>query len=141
MLEPFAFDYAQMVFVATLGVVQFVAARNELYGLLFFRKQLIFTQFLSGILVLGAYGWFFYLGEPRNLPDTGPGLEANTQTIVFATASALAIALTFLSSSIVNYQWGSSYARNQRKPNAGIAVFKETTFYWATIKVFESYRR
>ena len=107
MLEPFAFDYAQMVFVATLGVIQLVAARNNLLGILLLRNNLLLTQFIAATLIAGSFVWFFFGGEPRNIPDTGPGLEANTQTIVFASSASLAIALIFFVSSILNHRWGS----------------------------------
>lgn len=138
MLEPFAFDYAQMVFVATLGVIQLVAARNNLLGILLLRNHLILTQFIATVLISGSLVWFFFGGEPRNIPDTGPGLEANTQTIVFASSASLAIALIFFVSSILNHRWGSNYMKisgsNKNDNVDGISAFQKTTFFWATVK-------
>ena len=140
MLEPFAFDYALMVFSSTLGVVQFVAVKNNLFGIMIFRTRLVVTKFSAIALVIAPFVWFFFLGEPRNIPDTGPGLEANTQTIVFASSAAIAIAVTFAISSIVNHSWGSNYKTKDEDfaedDVEGMSVFQKTTFFWATIRIF-----
>lgn len=140
MLEPFAFDYALMVFSSTLGVVQFVAVKNNLFGIMIFRTRLVVTKFSSIALVIVPFVWFFFLGEPRNIPDTGPGLEANTQTIVFASSAAIAIAVTFVISSIVNHSWASNYKTKDEDfaedDVEGMSVFQKTTFFWATIRIF-----
>ena len=143
MLEPFAFDYAQMVFFCTFGVLQYVASKNNLLGIMILRTQLGLTQIVSSILIISSFSWFFFLGEPRNIPDTGPGLEANTQTIVFASSSAFAIAITFMISSIINHKWGTLYIKNYHKGKEakieGIAAFQKTTFYWVILKFLLKY--
>ena len=130
-LEPFAFDYAQFVAVSVLGVIQFAAARNHLYGLMFLRRWPRLTQALSAAALIAAFLWFFAGGEPRNIPDTGAGLEANTQTGVFALAAAAAIVVTFVGSSVVNHRWGGLHSGDpsaETWPPAGFGLLEHTTF-------------
>jgi hypothetical protein len=130
-LEPFAFDYAQLVAVSALGVIQFAAARNRLYGLMFLRHWPRLTEVLSAAALIAAFLWFFVWSGPRNVPDTGVGLEANTQTGVFAFAAAAAIMFTFVGSSIVNHRWGRGHGWDPNGvtlPPAGFGWFERTTF-------------
>ena len=136
MLEPFAYDYAQLVFASTMAVVQFAAARNRLYGLMLLRRWPRLTQVLSAATLFAAFVWFFAASGPRNIPDTGVGLEANTQTGVFALAAAVAIVATVVASSIANHRWGAAHAPDADAvdwPVPGFGTLEQTTFARALI--------
>ncbi|MDE2766169.1 MAG: hypothetical protein OXI25_07065 [Chloroflexota bacterium] len=131
MLNGFASEYLLFVFLSTLGAVQFTAARAGLSGLLFLRQWPRATQWLAASLILGAYLWFFFWSGPRNVPDTGDGLEGNTQAVLFAIGAAAAVAATFIASSIVNYAWGAAAQADepgQPPPPEGLGRLSRTTF-------------
>ena len=119
MLTGFAFEYLLFVFLSTLSVVQFTAARAGLHGLLLLRRRPGATLWLSAALLVCAYAWFFFLSGPRNVPDTGDGLEGNTQAALFAIGAAAAVAFTFAASSVVNHAWGA--AAQAAEPGQGAA--------------------
>ena len=80
-----------------------------------------------GILALvGAFLWFF-VSEPRNLPDTGGGLSGNEDTWLFCVACTCAILLTLAISSIINR---GKHKENPSYPS-GLDALRETTFYRA----------
>ena len=82
----FAADYVLFIFLASLGVVQLAALKNRLKGLYFIRIPLL--NFVAALaLVVGSFVWFF-VSEPRNLPDTGGGLDGNQQAMFSAAAAA-----------------------------------------------------
>ena len=69
--------YLVLVFFASWRVFQMAAACNGLRGLLFSQGRR--WAFLFGLgLVVGAFSWFF-LWEPRNVPDTSLGLTGHQQ--------------------------------------------------------------
>ena len=131
MLNGFAFEYLLFVFLSTVGAVQFTAARAGLGGLLFLRQWPRATQYLAGALIAAAYLWFFFWSGPRNVPDTGDGLEGNTQAALFAIGAAAAVAFTFAASSVVNHAWGAganTAGPGERPPPEGLGRLSETTF-------------
>ena len=131
MLNEFAVEYLLFVFLTTLGAVQFTAARAGLGGLLLLRQWPRATQYLAAALIVGAYLWFFFLSGPRNVPDTGDGLEGNTQAALFAIGAAAAVAVTFIVSSAVNHAWGAADEAAepaQGPPPTGIGRLSRTTF-------------
>jgi hypothetical protein len=126
-MSPFALDYFLFVFVAACGVIQIAAAYSALRGLLFFRSRPL-AALLGLLLVAFAFLWFF-LSEPRNIPDTEGGLDGNQQAGLFAAAAASAIAFTLLLSSILNLPMGSI----RRAYAPGLDALKETTYIKALI--------
>ena len=132
MAGAFALDYFLFVFIAALGVLQMVAAYSALRGLLFIRVRLL--AFLTGLVTTGlAFLWFF-VSEPRNIPDVEGGLDGNQMAGLFAVAAASALVLTLLLSSVSN----RSMARSVPQFNTGLEVLRETTYLKAlltTLKV------
>ena len=97
---PFVLDYCLFVFLAAMGVVQMAAARNFLTAVLFIRHRPL--AFLSGAaLTAGVFVWFF-VSEPRNIPDTAGGLDGNQTAGYFAISAGSAVILTLLLSSWIN---------------------------------------
>ena len=128
---PFTLDYLVYVFVASLGVLQMVAAYSALRGILFIRSRRL--AFLSGLVTtVLAFLWFF-ISEPRNVPDTDGGLNGNQMSGLFAVGAGMALALTLLLSSIRNRTMG----RDSRRTNNGLDALRETNYLnalYGTIK-------
>lgn len=96
-----AVEYLGFVFVAALGVLQWVAVRRGLRGLWLFPHPLACRLFaLVGIA--GSYSWFF-LRKDR----IRPGLEGFQQLFLFSLASLVAVAVTLALSSLRSGRRGS----------------------------------
>ena len=127
MVGGFALDYFVFVFIAALGVLQMAAAYSALQGLLFIRFRPL--AFLSGLLVTTlAFLWFF-LSEPRNIPDTEGGLDGNEMAGLFALGAGSALVLSLLFSSVSN----RSMIRSGQQPKTGLDALKETTYVRALL--------
>jgi len=135
MWSEFAIDYSILVFFSTLGTMQVIAAKNGLAGIMLIRGRLRLSTWLGSGLIVASFCWFFE-SDFRNLPDTGAGLEANTQTVTFALAAGAAVGVTFLASSIVNHRWASSGAHGSTRGEImekGLDVLRHTTFVVANV--------
>ena len=75
MVGSFALDFFVFAFIASLGVLQMVASYTALRGLLFIRVRSL-AFFLGLATTVLGFLWFF-LSEPRNLPDSNGGLDGN----------------------------------------------------------------
>ncbi|MCH8199933.1 MAG: hypothetical protein IIA54_07710 [Chloroflexi bacterium] len=139
--DSFIADYTLWVFLSALGVLQFVAARSGLFGLLFIRRRPRATAYASAALVVASFAWFFGSGV-RNLPDTVSGLDGVTQSLWFAVAAAAAVAVTFLGTSAINHRWGAGHRRDpSARPPTGLDVLERTTFaraLWAASAALRS---
>ena len=142
--DSFIADYTLWVFLSALGVLQLVAARSGLSGLLFLRRWPRATAYASAALVAASFAWFFGSGV-RNLPDTISGLDGVTQSLWFAVAATGAVAVTFLGASVLNHRWGAGYRPDPAAPTpAGLDVLERTTFaraLWAASAALRSRRR
>lgn len=128
-ITSFVTDYAALVFVSAVGVVQVVAGRSGLLGLLFLRPWPRANGAVGALLVLGAFAWFFLGGLDRNVPDTEGGLDGNLQARWFAIAGMAAVTFTFALSSVLNHGWGG---RSTLPPEGwhgeGLTALEDTTF-------------
>ena len=95
---PFALDYLLLVFLASIGTLQLATARGNLKGLYLVAYQPL-NLLAALLMVLGSFAWFF-ISEPRNLPDTGAGLNGNQQAVLFIVGSAAGVAFTLVISSL-----------------------------------------
>ena len=118
-------DFFLMNFVAALGVIQMAASYASLRGILFFRHRPL-SGILGFLAVVGAFLWFF-ISEPRNLPDTAGGLSGNEDAWLFCAACICAILFTFIVTSLLNHRMG----RENASPRPGLDALKDTTFYRA----------
>jgi hypothetical protein len=123
MPSNFTLEYIAFVFFSVVGVLQFVFALNGIRGMLFIRNSVRTTATLSVLLVLAAFTWFF-TSAPRNVPDTGLGLDGNAQALWFSVSAAAAVAATALFSSALNHRWGKQASAEV----VGIEVLQQTTF-------------
>ena len=116
-------DYLVLVFFASCGVFQMAAAYNGLRGLLFFQGRR--WAFLFGLgLAMGAFSWFF-LWEPRNVPDTALGLTGNQQFGFFFAGSGAGLTATLLVSSLRN--WGLGAGRTDLP--AGLEALRVSNYF------------
>lgn len=123
-MDNFGLDYFLFVFVAALGVLQMAAAYSSLNGLLYIRPRAL--AFLLGLAVtVGAFVWFF-VSEPRNIPDSAGGLDGNQSAGLFALGMLFALLWTLVMSSIVN----RSMSRIAQ-PGSGLDALKDTTYLGA----------
>ena len=123
--DSFIFDYIALVFVASCGVFQLAAARNGLRGLMVIQRRR-WCMLLGMALLAGAFSWFF-LSEPRNIPDTGQGLTGNEQFGYFFAASGAGLAFTLLVSSLINRGLG----RNDSDLPPGIDALGRSNYFRA----------
>ncbi len=138
--DSFIADYTLWVFLSALGVIQLVAARGGLSGLLFLRRWPRPTAYAGAALVAASFAWFFG-SEVRNLPDTVSGLDGNTQSIWFAVGGVGAAAVTLLGTSAINHRWGAGYRRDpSTPPTVGFDVLERTTFARALWVAFATLR-
>lgn len=98
-MTGFAFDYFILVFLSALGVLLLITAYQRLTGLLLMGRKSSIAA--GGLLVVVAFVWFFATA-PRNVPDTGAGLDGNQQAVLFSIGSLAALAVVLALSSLRN---------------------------------------
>ena len=123
--DSFILDYIALVFTASCGVFQIAAARNGLHGLMVIQRRR-WCMLLGMALLSGAFSWFF-LSEPRNVPDTGQGLTGNEQFGYFFAASGAGLVFTLLVSSLINRRMG----RNDSDLPPGIDALGRSNYFRA----------
>ena len=121
----FEVDYILFIFVASLGVMQLAALKNRLRGIYLVKIPLL-NLVLALALVIGSCLWFFY-SEPRNLPDTGDGLDGNQQAMFSVAAAAGAVLFTLAITSLLNAGLG----RGGDKTGSGLEALRHTTYFTA----------
>lgn len=99
-MSDFALDYLAFVFASAVGVIMAATARAGLDGLLIAGRRL---SYLVALALIGGSTWWFFASEPRNVPDTGRGLDGNEQAILFLLGSGAALALMLIVSSLRNW--------------------------------------
>ena len=121
----FAADYVLFIFLASLGVVQLAALKNRLKGLYFIRIPLL--NFVAAlVLVAGSFLWFF-VSEPRNLPDTGGGLDGNQQAMFSVAAAVGAVLFTLATTSLLNAGLG----RGEELKGTGLQALRQMNYFIA----------
>ena len=121
----FALDYVLFIFLASLGVVQLAALRGRLKGLYFIRIPLLNLILGLGLLV-GAFLWFF-ISEPRNLPDTGGGLDGNQQAMFSVAAAVGAVLFTLIVTSVLN----AGFRKGEDGQEAGLQALRRISYFSA----------
>ena len=121
-----AADYFLLVFFATLGLLQLVAAYSGLRGALIIPKT-VPTYVLGGGALVGAFTWFVLTGDPSIPGDLG-GVEGSEQFGLFLAGVAAAIAITALLASVA--QPNSHVSRD---PGSGIDGLRRGTV-WALLR-------
>jgi len=125
MTGSFTLDYVVFTFLAALGLFQMIASYSGLRGLLFIRARSL--AFLSGLLTTAVAFLWFFLSEPRNVPDTQGGLDGNETAGLFTLGAVTALVLTLLLSSLRNRSMG----KNGREHEEGLNALRDTTYVTA----------
>ena len=89
-------EYAILIFVAAVGVIQVAAANADLRGLLFVGSRR-WAAALGALIALAGFSWFFILVD-RNVR----GLEGLEQTLIFAPSAVASIIATVLAASVIH---------------------------------------
>lgn len=104
-MSDFALDYLLLVFLSALGVLLIVTAYGRLHGLLLVGRRV--SMVMGTALIGAAFAWFF-ASKPRNLPDTGAGLDGNEQALLFALGATGALGVVLVISSLRNWSMGAN---------------------------------
>lgn len=130
MTGSFIADYYLLVFLASCGLFQMSAAHKGFRGMLFFRHRP--SSFLLGLASLVvALAWFF-LSEPRNVSDSGHGLNGNEQFAYFFAGSGTGLAFTLIVATLSRWAfraWRSDLSSGQDA--VGLDALKEATYFHA----------
>jgi hypothetical protein len=117
-----ALGYFSLVFVAAVGVLQVVAAYNELRGVSFFSRKIygyLFAAFTVGPALAGFFTW-----NSRNPPGIVQGRE---QFVFFLLALTAALSFTLVASSLLN----NRRLRGNHAQYDGLEALREVTFFQA----------
>jgi hypothetical protein len=114
--------YTVLAFTAVVGVLQAVAAYNNLRGMLFFRYRL--TGYIFGALAMAAplvvfFTWNYHF--PIGI------IQGSEQTGLFCLATLAAIIFTAVLSSLIHIR----FANPQASQAEGLDAVRETSFFRA----------
>lgn len=129
-------EYIFFVFLASIGVLQLVALRARLKGILFFRQP--FLTYLFSILAIGiAYWWFFQRDNRIDTIMRQTGLEGKQQFFSFCTAAFLAVVFTLVVSSLIGMIRKQPPGQKDDSID-GLDALKEKTYFEAIRQSFRS---
>ena len=127
----FVAEYCVYIIIATIGVMQLIAARWELRGIAFFHNKK--WGYIFGIVaILGAFIWFFSF---TGLNLKKPTFDTPPQLLWLAVSVSLALLVTLGLSSIVNRHLTSNTERDKTQAD-GIEVLKQKTYWQAISRLF-----
>ena len=127
----FVAEYCVYIIIATIGVMQLIAARWELRGIAFFHNKK--WGYIFGIVaILGAFIWFFSF---TGLNLKKPTFDTPPQLLWLAVSVSLALLVTLGISSIVNRHLTSNTERDKTQAD-GIEVLKQKTYWQAISRLF-----
>lgn len=118
-MNEFMLDYLALAFASSFGVLLYATARSGLDGLRLLRRRV--SQVAGLGMATAAFVWFF-VSEPRNIPDTAEGLDGNQQALLFAAGAVLALLVLLLLSSLRN--WGLRHG----EPSDGIEDLRHSNY-------------
>lgn len=132
-------EYLLFIFLASVGVLQLVAARSGLKGLLFIRRPVL-AYLLSLSAIAGSYWWFFFRDCRIDTVMRRSGLEGAQQFYFFCVGAFLALAFTLVASSLI----GAVRARGHSMDNPGckgLDALRETSPFEAVRRSLRSRER
>ena len=98
-----AMTYLLFVFGGCLGIYQIGAIAASFKGLWFFKKPLL--TLIGGLVILvSTYIWFFTCANLDMNANDAAVVEGHEQLVFFLLGAFLALLLTFIISSLVNYR-------------------------------------
>ena len=129
MTGSFILDYYLLVVIASCGVFQVIGALHGFQGITFCNNRS--ASILIGLAALtAAFAWFF-LSEPRNVPDSALGLNGNEQFAYFFAGSGTGLAFTLVLASLRQWRFG---AEHPGLP-AGLDALRESTYFLAIYRL------
>ena len=117
-----ALEYFGLVFIAIMGVLQIVAAYNNLIGISFFSRKIysyLFAASTVGPALAGFFTW--HLRNPFGV------IQGREQFGFFMLALTIALILTLTASSLLK----NRYLRGKYTQHDGLAALREVTFFQA----------
>lgn len=119
-MDELALEYFVLVFAASLGVLQAVAAYNGLRGLSFFNRPT--WGYLLAVLTTGPALVAFFTWNMRNATGI---IEGGQQFLLLSLAIMAVYIVTLVAASLLN----SSPPAGNAAPPAGIEGFKEAGLF------------
>jgi hypothetical protein len=127
----FATDYFVLIAAAFFGVLQIVAARNNLRGLSLFPNKKL--GYLAGTAIaVSSFVWFFASGK-RNIEGHITGVQGSQQFGLFLAGVSTSIAVTAIIASVVNWK----AKPHPDSPRYGLDLIRETTFLRTFLRYFK----
>lgn len=115
-----AWEYCVFVFIAVIGVLQLIATRHQLKGMLFIRNKPV-TLILSIAAIVFAYWWFFFRDNRIDTVMRSTGVEGAQQFAVFCWTTFAALVVTLVITSLLQilvYRRRDSSGREERLEGA-----------------------
>jgi hypothetical protein len=122
MMAGLALEYFYLAFVAIVGVLQIVAAYNDLRGISFFNRKVyayLFAALTVGPAMAGFFTW--------NLRNTFGIIQGWEQFAFFVLALTTALGFTLVVSSLFK----NRYLQGNHAQHDGIEALREVTFFQA----------
>ncbi|MBM4444475.1 MAG: hypothetical protein FJ020_04110 [Chloroflexi bacterium] len=131
-------QYYLFVFVAAVGVLQFVAAYRRWAGLEFFRNRTL-SYLFSILTVCGSFVWFFGWEDRMDTSMRRAALEGAQQFVYFNTAAFLALVFTLIVSSVL-FTLRRRIQSPPKTPPTGFGALSEISYFEALRRSFSPRR-
>jgi len=128
-----SFQYFIFVFIASVGVLQLIAAGTGLKGILFFKRKALDYLF-SFLAIGGSFYWFFQWHNRIDTVMRQTGLEGAQQFLYFCMATFAALVFTLIGSSLLKVR-GKGQPKGNRQ---GLDALKEMSYFVAVKHSFRS---
>ena len=129
-------EYLTFIFMASVGVLQLVAAWRQLKGLLFLKRPALAYP-LSFLLIGGAFYWFFQRDNRIDTIMRRPGLEGSGQFYNFCMGAFAALLFTLAVSSLIGLlQRRGQHSEN--KHSEGLDTLRKMSYFEAVKHSFRS---
>ena len=122
-------QYYLFVFVAAVGVLQFVAAYRHWAGLSFFRNRTL-SYLFSILTVSSSFVWFFGWENRMDTAMRRAALEGAQQFVYFNTAAFLALVFTLIVSSLL-FVYRKRKQPAQKSYPQGFGALSEISYFEA----------
>ena len=129
-------EYLAFVFVASVGVLQLVAAWAQLKGMIFLKRPAL-AYLLSILLIGGSFYWFLQRDNRIDTVMRQTGLEGSQQFFGFCIGAFLAIVFTMIVSSLISAIRHKAQINNNA-PSQGLDALRYKSYLEALKHSFRS---
>lgn len=129
-------EYLTFIFMASVGVLQLVAAWRQLNGLLFLKRPALAYPF-SLLVIAGSFYWFFQRDNRIDTIMRRPGLEGSGQFYNFCMGAFAALLFTLAVSSLIGLL-RRRVQRNENENSEGLDTLRQMSYYEAVKRSFRS---